>query len=89
MQETNLDVKAFWVKKRMKAKEWNDFYSQALGYCFLEKGDGGVIAGFLVANKVPFDCEEQSEMDLIKMQEYLEATSTYPRPFKTKNDEQF
>lgn len=82
-------VKVIWVKKKIKGREWNNYYSQVPGYCFLGRDNGSVILGFSVVEKVPFDCEEQTPIDLITTQEYLKSINSYPKPFDDKeNDRQ-
>ncbi len=78
-------AEVIWVKKRIKAKNWNEYNCMVPGYCFLGEEGGQVIAGFAVAKHIPFDCTEQTSVDLTQTQKYCESENIYPRPFKSEN----
>lgn len=73
-----------WVKKFVKAKDWNQSYSREPTHCFLKKVRGGAIVGFLMVedgSKIPDDCELMDEEDLEIMQKHRKASNIYPLPF--------
>lgn len=75
-------VPVVWAKKKISTKDWNNFYSQSIGYCFLEKDSKGVWIGFLTANEVPFGAYLiERESELLQIQRCFEIQNIYPRPY--------
>jgi len=73
--------KIFWVKKLIGVRDWNGFYKYNSAYCFLRKEAGkGVWVGFVVANKVPKDCELLNTDELLAVDDYRKAHKIYPTP---------
>ena len=75
-------VKSFWVKKYIGQRDWKNFYSQNISYCNLgTEGIGKgkqVKVGFLVANQVPYECEECNDDEIRQIDDYRRNYSIRP-----------
>lgn len=70
----------FWVKKIVSQSQWNSYYSQNSSYCPLQKDKDGMWVGFLVVNKIPRECFELSDNELLQIDDYRKAYNISPRP---------
>lgn len=93
-KENNKDIglhpEAVFVKKKVTASEWNNYYSQVGSYCYLGRADRGVWIGFMVANKVPIDCEKLNPAEVLQMKEYYQQINNpffgrYEKQYPTNN----
>lgn len=75
-----------WIKRCFKPTQWNNFYSPNSSYCFLNKDQDGVWAGFLIGTTTPkvypFDCIPIMGEELRRVDEYRRASRIYPTPFE-------
>jgi len=69
-----------WVKKYVKNKEWNEFYSHVSAYSMLDKSKEGVMIGFLVAGLVPRDCMEITDDEELRILD-LARRAVNQRPY--------
>lgn len=77
-----------WVKKKITATEWKNYYGQIPAYCFLSKDREGVWVGFLMATALPADCKPLSVEELRRVDEYRRTANVRPFPFQdVKKDE--
>lgn len=84
-EEITKGVKALWVKKLLKTREWNTFYKDSPGYTFLEyiKGEG-VVAGFVVGNfgVIPAGCQKLNEAEMVVVDEQRRMINCLPTVFE-------
>jgi len=79
-------VKYYWVKKYISEREWNNYYSQIssyynLGFEGIGKNKRLKIA-FIVANRIPVDCIECNEEELLHIDNYRRANNNQPFPLE-------
>jgi hypothetical protein len=80
---TQRKLNYFWVKRFIKVKEWNEFYSQVPAYSILDKSKDGIMVGFLSAGGVPADCGEITDDEELRLIDLARrANNQRPYPFK-------
>lgn len=77
-----------WVKMKVKTTTWNNYYSQLFPYCYLGKANSGVEIGFLVVNKIPLNCRELNDAEILQVQDYRKSNNIFPLPLEEKTNEQ-
>jgi len=73
-------IKQIWIKKLITVAEWKNHYSQHSAYCFLEKEKNGIWIGFLVADIIPFNCQECTDEEILQIDNYRRAYNIRPFP---------
>ena len=85
-------MKIFWVKKLVKTKEWENWYSRDDSYTFLNAEGSGVWIGFLVPHHIPSDCLECEDEEIVQIDQHRRAKNIRPFPLKElsqqENEEQ-